>query len=359
MTVDEAAAAPGDVLPGDVLVEVRDLHTHFPVPGGWLGRTRRAVRAVDGVSFAIRRGETFGLVGESGSGKTTLARTIMRLERHHAGQVMFEGEDILAASRSRMKALRPHMQMVFQDPMGSLDPRMRVFDLIAEGLVIQGALSRAETRGRVGQLAETVGLRREHLARYPHEFSGGQRQRIGIARALALRPKFVLADEPVSALDVSVQAQVLNLLSDLQQEFGLTYLFIAHDLAVIEHVSDRVGVMYFGRLVEVASAGDLYADPLMPYTQALLSAVPGAQQAGAQHGGGRRRIVLQGDVPSPLAPPSGCPFRTRCWVAQGVCAEQEPPLRQVRPGHWAACHFAGAPAADAPAADAARQGDPP
>ena len=331
MTVDEASAPPGDVL-----VEVRDLQTHFPVPGGLLGRTRRAVRAVDGVSFAIRRGETFGLVGESGSGKTTLARTIMRLERHHAGQVMFEGEDILAAPPSRMKALRPHMQMVFQDPMGSLDPRMKVFDLIAEGLAIQGALSRAETRGRVEQLVEVVGLRREHLARYPHEFSGGQRQRIGIARALALRPKFVLADEPVSALDVSVQAQVLNLLSDLQQEFGLTYLFIAHDLAVIEHISDRVGVMYFGRLVEVASAEDLYADPLMPYTQALLSAVPGTQ-----HAGGRQRIVLQGEVPSPLAPPSGCPFRTRCWMAQGVCAEQEPPLRQVRPGHWAACHFAG------------------
>ncbi len=330
--MDEAAASREDAL-----IEVRDLKTHFPAPGGLLGRTRRVVRAVDGVSFAIRRGETFGLVGESGSGKTTLARTIMRLERHHAGQVMFKGENILAASPSRMKALRPHMQMVFQDPMGSLDPRMRVLDLIAEGLVIQNALSRAEIRGRVEQLVEIVGLRREHLSRYPHEFSGGQRQRIGIARALALRPRFVLADEPVSALDVSVQAQVLNLLSDLQQEFGLTYLFIAHDLAVIEHISDRVGVMYFGRLVEIASAGDLYADPLMPYTQALLSAVPGTQ-----HAGGRQRIVLKGDVPSPLDPPSGCPFRTRCWMAQGLCAEQEPPLRQVRPGHWAACHFAGA-----------------
>jgi len=328
----DKAAAP----PGNVLIEVRDLKTHFPLPGGLLGRARQAIKAVDGVSFAIRRGETFGLVGESGSGKTTLARTIMRLERHHAGQVIFEGEDILAASPSRMKALRPHMQMVFQDPMGSLDPRMRVFDLIAEGLVIQGALTRAETRGRVEHLVEIVGLRREHLARYPHEFSGGQRQRIGIARALALRPKFVLADEPVSALDVSVQAQVLNLLSDLQREFGLTYLFIAHDLAVIEYISDRVGVMYFGRLVEVASAGDLYADPLMPYTQALLSAVPGTR-----HAAGRQRIVLKGEVPSPLAPPSGCPFRIRCWMAQGVCAEQEPPLRQVRPDHWAACHFAG------------------
>ncbi len=324
-------------LPEDILIEVRDLQTRFPVPGGWLGQKGRAIKAVDGVSFAIRRGETFGLVGESGSGKTTLARTIMRLERHHAGQVVFEGEDVLAASPSRMKALRQHMQMVFQDPMGSLDPRMKVYDLIAEGLVIQGTVSRAEARARVEQLVDIVGLRREHLARYPHEFSGGQRQRIGIARALALRPKFVLADEPVSALDVSVQSQVLNLLSDLQREFGLTYLFIAHDLAVVEYISDRVGVMYFGRLVEVASAEDLYADPLMPYTQALLSAVPGTRQAT-----GRHRIVLQGEVPSPLAPPSGCPFRTRCWMAQGLCAEQEPPLREIRPGHWAACHFAGA-----------------
>jgi len=319
------------------LLEVRDLKTHFPVRNGFLGRASQSIKAVDGVSFAIRRGETFGLVGESGSGKTTLARTIMRLERQHAGQVLFEGEDILAAAPSRMKALRQNMQMIFQDPLGSLDPRMRVFDLVAEGLVIQGTASRAECRDRVLQLMDIVGLRGEHLDRYPHEFSGGQRQRIGIARALALRPKFVLADEPVSALDVSVQSQVLNLLADLQQEFGLTYLFIAHDLGVVEYVSDRVGVMYFGRLVEVASAEDLYAEPLMPYTQALLSAVPGTRHSTRRH-----RIVLKGEVPSPLDPPSGCPFRTRCWLARSLCGEVAPALREVRPDRWAACHFANA-----------------
>ena len=316
----------------DTLLELSHVSTHFPARAGWLGRTTEWVRAVDDVSLVIRRGETFGLVGESGCGKTTLARTILRLERPRAGQVLFDGEDLLAASPARLKRLRQDMQVIFQDPLGSLDPRMKVMDLIAEGLVVQGVLNRTERRDRVEQLVGLVGLSPDHLGRYPHEFSGGQRQRIGIARALALRPKFVLADEPVSALDLSVQSQVLNLLADLQQEFGLTYLFIAHDLSVVEYISDRVGVMYLGRLVEVATAEALYADPRMPYTQALLSAVPGDT--------GRQRIVLEGDVPSPLNPPSGCHFRTRCWRAQGICAETAPALREVRPDHWAACHFA-------------------
>ncbi|GGH29592.1 ABC transporter ATP-binding protein [Alsobacter metallidurans] len=320
---------------GEPLLEIRNLRTWFPVRSGVLGQKTEWLKAVDDVSFAIRKGETFGLVGESGCGKSTLGRSIVRLEQPRSGQVLFEGEDVLAASPARLKALRPNMQVIFQDPHGSLDPRMTIRQVIAEGLVIQGEASRDERDERVEHLVRVVGLRKEHLDRYPHEFSGGQRQRIGIARALALRPKFVLADEAVSALDVSVQSQVLNLLSDLQEEFGLTYLFIAHDLAVVEYFSDRVGVMYLGKLVEIASAEDLYADPRMPYTQALLSAIPGGASEGRQE-----RIILKGDVPSPLNPPSGCPFRTRCWMAQDVCAQVAPPLREVRPAHWAACHFA-------------------
>ena len=319
---------------GDILLEIRDLKTYFPVRSGTLHQNTEWLKAVDGVSLSIRRGETFGLVGEFGCGKSSLARSVMRLERPQSGQVLFEGEDVLAAPPSKLKAMRRNMQIIFQDPHGSLDPRMTVFQLIAEGLVIQGTTPRSERRREVELLAETVGLGREHLDRYPHEFSGGQRQRIGIARALALRPKFVLADEPVSALDLSVQSQVLNLLSDLQKEFGLTYLFIAHDLSVVEYLSDRVGVMYLGRIVEIASAEDLYADPRMPYTAALLSAIPGRGRPA------RERIVLHGDVPSPINPPSGCPFRTRCWLAQDICAQSVPSLREVRPNHWAACHFA-------------------
>jgi peptide/nickel transport system ATP-binding protein/oligopeptide transport system ATP-binding protein len=318
----------------DTLLELRNLRTYYPSRTGLLGRTEW-VKAVDDVSFTIKRGETFGLVGESGCGKTTLARSILRLETPHSGQVIFDGEDILTLSPRRLKQARQNMQAIFQDPHGSLDPRMTVRQLVAEGLVVQGTLRRDEREARIAQLVDVVGLRREHLDRYPHEFSGGQRQRIGIARALALRPKFVLCDEPVSALDVSVQSQVLNLLADLQREFGLTYLFIAHDLSVVEYISDRVGVMYLGRLVELASAEALYDDPRMPYTQALLSAIPGSEQAT-----GRKRIVLTGDVPSPLNPPSGCPFRTRCWLAQDVCVEVVPPLREVEPDHFAACHFA-------------------
>jgi oligopeptide/dipeptide ABC transporter ATP-binding protein len=322
-------------LADEVLLELRNLRTWYPMPGGLFGRNTEWLKAVDDVSFTIRRGETFGLVGESGCGKTTLGRSILRLERPQSGQVMFDGEDVLALPPGRLKQVRRNMQAIFQDPQGSLDPRMKVRDLIAEGLVVQGLMGRDERDARVGELIDVVGLRREHLDRYSHEFSGGQRQRIGIARALALRPKLVLADEPVSALDLSVQSQVLNLLKDLQVEFGLTYLFIAHDLSVVEYISDRVGVMYLGRIVELASTEDLYDDPLMPYTQALLSAIPGSEQAT-----GRKRIILGGDVPSPLNPPSGCPFRTRCWIAQNVCSQVVPPLREVKPNHFAACHFA-------------------
>jgi peptide/nickel transport system ATP-binding protein/oligopeptide transport system ATP-binding protein len=331
-----SSAAPTATATGteDVLLEIRDLKTHFPVRSGLLGGQTRWVKAVDGVSLAIRRGETLGLVGESGCGKSSLGRSLVRLATPQEGEVLLEGEDILKASPSRFRTLRRDLQMIFQDPLSSLDPRMKVRRIIAEGLVVQG-VPKEERDERVNALIEVVGLRREHLDRYPHEFSGGQRQRIGIARALALRPKFIVADEPVSALDVSVQSQVLNLLADLQKDFGLTYLFIAHDLGVVEYISDRVGVMYLGRLVELADAEDLYADPRMPYTQALLSAIPGAEEAS-----GRPRIILKGDVPSPIDPPSGCPFRTRCWMAKDICAKDRPELREVRPRHWAACHFA-------------------
>ena len=322
----------------DTLLDIRNLRTYYKRQGGWFGATEW-VKAVDDVSFTIRRGETFGLVGESGCGKSTLGRSILRLEQPRSGQILFEGEDLLQLPAGRLKQARRNIQAIFQDPHGSLDPRMTVRQVIAEGLIVQGLLNRDERDARIEHLVEVVGLRREHLARYPHEFSGGQRQRIGIARALALRPKFVLADEPVSALDVSVQSQVLNLLSDLQRDFGLTYLFIAHDLSVVEYISDRVGVMYLGRLVELADAEQLYDDARMPYTRALLSAAPGSEA-----GTSRKRIVLTGDVPSPLNPPSGCPFRTRCWLAQDLCAIQVPALREVAPSHFAACHFADDPA---------------
>ena len=322
----------------DVLVEVCNLKTYYPSRSGFLKQKVEWVKAVDDVSLQIFRGETLGLVGESGCGKSSLGRSIMRLEKPQSGEIYFEGEDILSASLTRLKAIRRDVQAVFQDPHGSLDPRMSVRDLISEGLIIQGRMGRRERHEFVERLIHLVGLRAEHLDRYPHEFSGGQRQRIAIARALALRPKFIVADEPVSALDVSIQSQVLNLLSDLQEEFGLTYLFIAHDLAVVEYFSDRVGVMYLGKLVELADSEELYADPRMPYTKALLSAAPAAR--GARNS---ERIVLQGEMPSPLDPPSGCPFRTRCWLAEEICAREMPALREVRPRHWAACHFADEP----------------
>ncbi len=326
-------AATGEIRTDETLMSVRDLRVWYPTGGGFFGRDAAWIRAVDGVSLDIRKGETLGLVGESGCGKSSFGRALIRLERPHSGSILFEGEDLATVSAARLRTLRRDVQMVFQDPMSSLDPRMKVRRIIAEGLIIAG-VDRDERDARVEDLIEVVGLRREHLDRYPHEFSGGQRQRIGIARALALRPKFIVADEPVSALDVSVQSQVLNLMSDLQKEFGLTYLFIAHDLGVVEWVSDRVGVMYLGRLVELADAEALYADPLMPYTRALLSAIPDGEAAT-----GRKRIILQGDVPSPRDPPSGCPFRTRCWLAEARCAAEVPELREIRPRHWAACHF--------------------
>jgi oligopeptide/dipeptide ABC transporter ATP-binding protein len=313
----------------DVLLDVANLKTYYSGRRG-----RGVVRAVDDVSFQIRRGETFGLVGESGCGKSTVVRTLLRLAKAHAGEARFEGRDILALRGRELRRTRADMQAIFQDPRASLDPRMQAGALIAEGLVVQGAMSKKDRRARATELAELVGLRPEQLGRYPHEFSGGQQQRIGIARALALRPKLLIADEPVSALDVSVQSQVLNLLTDLQQQLGLTYLFIAHNLSVVEYLSDRVGVMYLGRLVEIGPARELYENPLMPYTEALISAVPGRQAAG------RERIVLRGEIPSPSNVPGGCRFRSRCWKAQSVCAESEPQLRQLRDGHWAACHFA-------------------
>lgn len=320
---------------GKVLLDVQDLKSYYPILGGVLRRRVGWVKAVDGVSFSIQSGETLGMVGESGCGKSTLGRTIVRLVNASGGRVLFQGEDVLEFKGPALKRMRRDMQIIFQDPYASLNPRMPVGDIIGEGLRVHGMKNRKEREKTVQYFLTVVGLRKEYVRRYPHEFSGGQRQRIGIARALALRPKLVVCDEPVSALDVSIQSQVLNLLEDLQKEFGLTYLFIAHDLSVVEYISDRVVVMYLGKLAEVADSERLYANPKHPYTQALLSAIPVPDPALK-----KERIVLHGDVPSPINPPSGCRFRTRCWLAQSICAEQEPLLREVEPGHWAACHFA-------------------
>ena len=317
----------------DMLV-VDDLKKYFAVRSGLLQRTTAWVKAVDGVSFTIREGETFGLVGESGCGKTTVGRTILRLLPSNGGSVFFDGEDVFAMGKREFKGMRRDMQIVFQDPYSSLDPRMPVGAIISEGMMIHGIGTPKDRDETVAELLRTVGMNPYHARRYPHEFSGGQRQRIGIARALALRPRFIVCDEPVSALDVSVQSAVLNLLRSLQSQFGLTYLFIAHNLSVVEHISDRVGVMYLGKMGELASREAIFRNPMHPYTQALLSAIPMPNPDFK-----KERIVLTGDVPSPLNPPSGCRFHPRCPKVMDVCKEIEPPFEEKHPDHWVACHL--------------------
>ncbi|HET6550604.1 MAG TPA: dipeptide ABC transporter ATP-binding protein [Solirubrobacter sp.] len=337
MSVAASEAQDAKRAPGDAIMEVRDLVKHFPIHAGFLRRQVGAVQAVDGLSFDVMRGETLGLVGESGCGKSTTARVLLRLMNPTSGSIKFEGQEISHAKRSELKALRSDMQMIFQDPYSSLNPRKTVGSIISDPFVIHGLHKESGARKRaVQELMDVVGLNPEHYNRYPHEFSGGQRQRIGVARAIALKPKLIVADEPVSALDVSIQAQVLNLLRELQRDLGLTLIFIAHDLSVVRHMCDRVAVMYLGRIVELASADQLYSHPRMPYTGALMSAVPVADPRLAA---AKKRQVLAGDVPSPSNPPPGCRFHTRCWKAQEVCRQEDPPLTPKDGGNLAACHF--------------------
>jgi oligopeptide transport system ATP-binding protein len=325
--VDESANTP--------LLEIRDVVKHYPIWGGVLMRQVASVRAVDGVSLTIQPGETLGLVGESGCGKSTLGRLILRLEEPTCGDILFQGQSILGYDAKKMRTLRREMQIIFQDPFSSLNPRKNVAHIVGEPLFVHGMKDRRQREARVLELLQVVGLKREHMRRYPHQFSGGQRQRIGVARALALNPKLIICDEAVSALDVSIRSQVINLLQDLQEEFGLTYLFISHDLSIVEHISNRVAVMYLGKIVELADSETLYKTPFHPYTQALLSAAPVPDPKRK-----RNRIVLAGDVPSPIQPPPGCRFHTRCLFAKNICSQREPPLREVRPKHLVACHFA-------------------
>jgi peptide/nickel transport system ATP-binding protein/oligopeptide transport system ATP-binding protein len=326
---------PGQSNSAETLVQVNNLKKYFPVRAGIMQRVVANVLAVDDVSFEIQKGETLGLVGESGCGKTTVGRTMLRLIEPTAGSAIYNGQDIFRLKPRELKAIRRDMQIIFQDPYASLDPRVPIGESVMEGLHIHQIGTPAERVEIMLETLKKVGLETYHARRFPHEFSGGQRQRIGIARALALRPKFIVCDEPVSALDVSIQSQVLNILKDLQQEFGLTYLFIAHNLSVVEHISDRVAVMYLGKMAELADRDELYRSPLHPYTQALMSAIPVADPKLK-----RKRLILKGDVPSPLRPPSGCRFHPRCPIAQKICSEQEPEFRELKPGHFAACHFA-------------------
>jgi oligopeptide transport system ATP-binding protein len=320
----------------ETLLKVEDLKMHFPIYRGVLQRQVGAVHAVDGVSFDVKSGETLGLVGESGCGKSTTGRAILQLYKPTAGNVIFEGIDLVSLKHEEMRKTRRRIQMIFQDPYASLNPRMTVSDIVAEPMMVHNTASGREIQERVEHLLELVNLNPAFASRYPHEFSGGQRQRIGIARALALQPSFIVCDEPISALDVSIQAQVVNLLEELQEQFNLTYLFIAHDLSMVRHISKRVAVMYLGVIMELADRDDLYLSPLHPYTQALLSAVPIPDPIADSR---RRRVILEGDVPSPVNPPSGCRFRTRCPIAEKMCAESRPEFREAAPGHFVACHM--------------------
>ncbi len=320
----------------EVLLKVDDLKMHFPIFRGVFQRQVGAVHAVDGVSFEVMRGETLGLVGESGCGKSTTGRTVLQLYKPTAGNVIFEGVNLVGLKNEDMRKTRRRVQMIFQDPYASLNPRMTVADIVAEPLMVHNVGTGKEIQERVAHLLELVNLNPAFATRYPHEFSGGQRQRIGIARALALQPSFIVCDEPISALDVSIQAQVVNLLEELQEQFNLTYLFIAHDLSMVRHISKRIAVMYLGVIMELAERDELYLNPLHPYTQALLSAVPIPDPIADAK---RKRVILEGDVPSPVNPPSGCRFRTRCPIADKVCAESRPDFREVTPGHFVACHL--------------------
>ena len=335
MSTAQANAAVASRTGAPPLIEVQRLKKHFRIGGGLLGRGVQHVQAVEDVSFHIAAGETLSLVGESGCGKSTVGRMLMKLIEPTAGAIRIEGTDIVPLSRREMHPYRRQIQIIFQDPYSSLNPRMTAGDIVGEPFVVHGIADRHARRDRVAELFRRVGLGLEQMGRYPHEFSGGQRQRIGIARALALGPRLIVGDEPVSALDVSVQAQVINLLTDLQDEFGLTYLFIAHDLAVVKHISHRIAVMYLGRIVELADCGDLFRNPRHPYTEALLSAIPLPNPRKTR----KTRIILSGDVPSPVSPPSGCRFHTRCPVAVAECKTRAPELREIAPMHWVACHL--------------------